>query len=165
MGLRERTSRSARHLVREALRSVGPSTELLVDLAGLRQQVEANTQQIEQTRMLLEVTIRRMDEVAQQVDAFASTLRAQNASQLEWSGSMQDMDRRLSKLGDAVGSLGERFNLHHIAMGHLESRVERLGGSILDETALQRRLERIEDRLLESHLEDSASEKHPEGGV
>ena len=149
MGLGRRLSRKGLYGVREALRSVGPKQGVLADLAALRQQVESNTRQIELSRALVERTSSRTEDVVKEVDVLARLLRDNNAGQTDWSGHRDDIERRLSKLNIAVSDLGEGVHFQRGAIRALESRLERLAGSVFDETAVKRRLERIEDRVLD----------------
>ena len=79
------------------------------------------------------------------------------------------MEREISKLRASVADLGERVHLEHDIIGHLGSRFERLAGSIMDETALGRRLERIENRMLgpdwSQPVHENLAGDRPYGGI
>jgi len=64
--------------------------------------------------------------------------------------------------------LTQGVHLERNAVGQLELRLERLAGSILDETALHRRLQILEDRVPDLKADNSlapmSSTEHPGGG-
>jgi len=116
-----------KRLARQALRSVGPSPELVADLASLQQTVEASSRSIEN--------------LVRQVNALAEAVGGLEAAR---------------NLTATVTGLSERVHAHEQELRDIEQRLAAFGGSVLDDMAVERRLRSIEDRLLETGAEDSA---------
>lgn len=143
MGLNRRASSRAKHVVKEALRAVGPSPDLIADLGQLREKVEANSAQVDATGRRLEDLVRSLDELVKMV-------RELPPAALEASPAVHGLDAKVSGLGQLVTGLAEQVHLDHVRLGELEERLDRVAGSIQDEMALERRLERIEDHIVEA---------------
>lgn len=128
-GLLHRGGRRTRHLIKEALRSVGPSPELVLEMASLRKQIEANANNIEDLST-------RMAALAKEVESFREIRNEFSVHHIP-----------LSDLSSTVVGLTERVHAHEQELRETEREIQRIGGSILDDMALDRRLSRIEDRL------------------
>ena len=66
--------------------AVGGDSASMVDWAGLRQQVEANSEEVGRHTVMIEATSRRMEELAKELDALAGVVREQTASQPDQGG-------------------------------------------------------------------------------
>ena len=144
MGPLRRTRGSAKARVERGLRAIGSSPEIVAGLADLRRQVAENTENIKQSRVFTEAVSGQIEEIAHEVAALSALVRQEP----DCSTAEHDLAKKLSKLSLTIANLAEGFHLQHITVGQLELRIDRLAGAVLDEVAMQRRMEVIEDRLL-----------------
>ncbi len=124
-----------KRLAKGALRSIGPSPELIADLHSLRSQVETNSG--------------RVDKLVEEVASLAEAVTALEAA--------RDEDKQtfapLTNLAGTVVGLSERVHAHEQELRQIQVKLEQFAGSVLDELAVDRRLRVIEDRILESSEE------------
>lgn len=128
-GLVRRGGSKTKRLVKSALVSVGPSPDLIIELAELRRQVQANTNHI--------------DDLSKQLAALLGEIELFRTAR----GDFLPGHMPLSDLGPVVTGLGERVHSHEQELREIKRKIERFGGSVLDEMALDRRLRKIEDIL------------------
>lgn len=128
-GLLRRGSSKTKRAVREVLRSIGPSPELVADIALLRNQIQVDSGRLDDL-------VRRVDALAREVESFR-VVRDELAVQ----------HIPLSDLSGTVVGLSERVHLHEQELKEVRRKIERIGGSVLDDMALDRRLRSIEDRM------------------
>lgn len=128
-GLLRRRSANTKRLIKAALRSVGPSPELVVDLERLRNQVQLNAG--------------RIDDLARRVDSLTSAVASLRTAREE----ILAEHNAVPELSGTVVGIGERVHIHEQELKEIRREVERFGGSVLDDMAVERRLRNIEDRL------------------
>lgn len=122
-------SAKMKRLIRGALRAMGPSPELLVEIQGLRDQVRADSA--------------RIDELVERVDSLASD----TASLLAIRDGFSSTQVTVPQLTGNVGGLMDRVHIHEMEIRDIRRDLERFGGSVQDGMAVERRLQHIEDRL------------------
>lgn len=139
-GLLRRGSGKTKRVIREVLRSIGPSPELVGDLALLRNQVQVDSG--------------RLDDLATRVDALAREVESFRVVRDELSAHHIPV----SDLSGTVVGLAETVHIHEQALKEVRRKIERIGGSVLDDMALDRRLRSIEDRMSAPDANDAGSD-------
>jgi hypothetical protein len=86
----------------------------------------------------------RMDDLTRRINEVVRTLEDANAP-IE---SVNDARRSIAAVREMVLGVGERVHSHQVVLDELTFRVERLAGSSLDEMAIERRLQNLEDHIL-----------------
>lgn len=118
-----------KRLIKGALRAMGPSPELLVEIQGLRDQVRADSA--------------RIDALVERVDSLASD----SASLLALRDGFSSAQVTVPQLAGNVGGLMDRVHIHEMEIRDIRRDLERFGGSVQDSMAVERRLQSIEDHL------------------
>jgi hypothetical protein len=111
--------------VREGLRSVGPSPEIVVGLAQTRSDVD-----------------RLIEQVGELTDALGSFTAGVNGE-----SDTAFLQLELQRLSQNMSGVLDRLHAHQEILEQVQWALERFGGSILEYAALERRLAAIEDHL------------------
>lgn len=131
MGVLLRRGRArARLLLGGSLRPVGPSPELLGQLADMRHQIDTGAGRCE-------ALARRIDGLAAQLEQTQAELAATQAE-------LAATQAPLSGLGTGLRGLMERVHIHEQELRQVRRELERFGGSVLDGLAVDRRLRNLE---------------------
>jgi hypothetical protein len=85
-----------------------------------------------------------VDDLVKQLSSLAAAVSGLEAVRDEWAA------LPLLELNGTVVGLGERVHAHEQDLKEVRRKLERMGGSVLDGMALDRRLRTIEDRILDS---------------
>jgi chromosome segregation ATPase len=119
-------SAQVKGVVKRAMRSVGANPASALEVAQLRLQV---------------------NDLSNELRTLASALDDHRQREGDLIESAELLRSEVARLAESVAGALHRIHLHEMQIAQLDKTVERLGGSIQDEVALDRRLARIEDRV------------------
>jgi hypothetical protein len=122
---RRRVSR-VKGLVREGLRSVGPSPEIALQLMQTRADLDSVKDDVSEMAVTLDGCLARAGGEAE---------------------TLQFLSSEVGRLGQMLAVVLDRLHIQQEHLDRLDLALERFGGSILEGSALERRLALIEDRL------------------
>jgi uncharacterized protein YoxC len=89
----------------------------------------------------------KLGELIERFEDLSWTVNRWNPTVIDHADTASDLDRRLAKLAERVGDLAETIHTVNHRTGEASSAVLRVLAVLQDQTALQRRLERIEEAL------------------
>lgn len=113
------------------------SPEVLAALESIRDAVSLNA---EKTDWL----VQRIERLEAMVEAGTSPRSGLPSSDPD---AIAALESGLAHLGKVIAGTGESVHAHQMQIGDIRRRLDRLQGALLDQTALNRRLAALEDRI------------------
>jgi hypothetical protein len=136
MGMRGAVTSRVKRLVRRMARPFGPPVGRVLGRVDTHL-VAVSSEHFRDAAVRLDEIDRRVDDVIQMLHDANAPIEA-----------VQDVRRTLVQLRAMVLGLAERVHSQQVVLAELTFRLERLAGASLDATALERRLQNLEDHIL-----------------